>query len=435
MGLLDNLGDLIPGLGNPFGLPSEGIWNLQQGSFTTGNSGSGILGAIGNFLGGGQTVTFYVENAIGQFPNQITAIDTISDSGGRRLAAYEYPYVDGTTYQDLGRKGERFVMNIKFFGSNYQILFKNFIEVVTKNNQLGTLNHPVRGTFPARFLEWEFVHRHDEWNSVTIKATFVEDNINQTSALNIFDSINSSLRNGLQVLSSVSSAISTALAEAKALLNFPTSELTLLQTALAGVAFTVSNLLGQLAATYSTDATITAVLANGVSTGGILQANSGTVTATTANPTGQVPPVYQAGFSSTAQATIAANLASFVNSNQVTPQQALFNANQALTQIAAAVAQVNSLLGNQGYSVVLQYRILAVQIQNVTQAAIANILTQVTLYTVPFNMSLRMVAYLNGLPPDSQNNIENLNPYIQSVNYIAAGTIIQVPAISAVTAA
>ena len=427
MSLLGGLGDLIPGLGNPFGLPSQGIWNLQQGSFTIGSGGSGIFGAVANVFAG-QTVTFYVENAIGQFPGQTTAMETINDNGSRRLAAYDYPYIDGTAYQDLGRKGERFTMNIKFFGQNYQILFKNFIEVVTKGNQKGTLNHPVRGTFPARFLEWEFVHRHDEWNAVTIKAVFVEDNTDQISNLNIFDSINSVLRNSLQVLSSVSSAITTATAAIVAVKGLPASLATSLQASLASIAAQVSTLLGQFAATYSTDAQLQNTFANAVTTGGALNSNSGTTTTSTANPTGQIPPVYQVGFSPADQTNIANNLSSFVNSNQITPQQALFAANQARSQIAAAIAEINAQLGNEGYSVVLQYRILAVQIQTATQAAIASIQTQVTLYTVPFPMSLRMVAFLNGLSTDQGNTIEALNPYLPSVNYIPTGTVVQVPA-------
>lgn len=422
MGLLD----LVPGLGNPFGLPSQGIWNLQQGSFTIGSGGSGIAGAIANVVAG-QTVTFYVENAIGQFPGQTTAIDTINDSGGRRLAAYEYPYIDGTAYQDLGRRGEKFTMNIKFFGQNYQILFKNFIEVVTKSNKKGTLNHPVRGTFPARFLEWEFVHRHDEWNAVTIKAVFVEDDTDQISNLNIFDSINSLLRNSLQVLSSVTSAITSALAEVVALKNLPASLLGSLRTALSGIASTISSLLGQFAATYSTDAQTQITFANATSVGGALNSNSGTTTASTANPTGQIPPVYQVGFSPADQANISNNLSSFINSNQITPQQALFGANQVRSQISAAIAQISAAFGNDGYSIVLQYRILAVQIQVVTQGAIASIQTQVTLYTVPFPMSLRMIAFINGLTTDQGNTIEALNPYLPSVNYIPAGTVVMVP--------
>ena len=427
MGLFGNIGDLIPGLGNPFGLPSQGIWNLQQGSFTVGSNPGGLLGGIANIFSN-NTVTFFVENPIGQFPGQTTAIDTATDSGGRRLAVYEFPYVDGQSIQDLGKKGERFTFNIKFFGSNYQILFKDFIEIVTKSNQKGTLNHPVRGSFPARFLEWEYVHRHDEWNSVTIKATFIEDNTDQISGLNIFNSINSILRNGLQVFSSVQSTIVTAISSTVAVLALPSSIATNLIQSFKNVAAQVSSLLGQLAATYSSDAQLQQLFSNATTLAVVLQANTGTVASSTANPTGQIPPVYQVGFSPTDQANIATNLSNYVNSNQITPQQALFAANQARSLIAAAIAEVNSALGNEGYSIVLQYRVLAVQIQTVTQAAIANIQTQVTLYTVPFPMSLRQVAFLNGLAADRQNDIENLNPYLQSINYVSAGTILQVPA-------
>lgn len=426
MGLLNNISDLIPGFGNPFGLPSQGLWNLQQGSFTIGQSTGGVLGSLLN-LGGGlfdksQTVTFYVENSIGQAPGQLTAMESINDSGGRRLAVYEYPYVDGQALQDLGRKGERFTMNIKFFGNNYQILFKSFIEIVTRNNGKGTLNHPVRGSIPARFLEWEFVHRCEEWNAVTIRATFLEDNTGTIDNLNIFDSINSTLRNTLQVVSTVSSTISTALSTAVALKSLPASVLTSLNTGLTSTLSTCSSLLGKLAATYSTDAALKSLMATASSLGTFTRANSGTTTTS-----GQIPPVYQVGFTASDQTNINSQTSAFVNANQITPQQAMYNANAARTQISTQIAAVTDALGNDGYTSVLQYRILAVQIQTVTQSAIASIQTQVTVYTVPYPMSLRQVAFRNNLSVDRQNDIEGLNPYITSVNYILAGTQLLVP--------
>lgn len=439
MSLFSGVTDLVPGLGNPFGLPSQGIWNLQTGSFTVGppsGTGGSIGSAVGNLLGSvgslvgtnnQQTVSFFIENAIGQVPGQTTAVDTITDSGGRRLAIYEYPYIDGQMLVDLGRKGEKFSFNIKFFGQNYQTLFKSFIAVVTQSNQMGTLNHPVRGTIPARFLDWEYVHRHDEWNAVTIKATFLEDGTDRIQALNTFDSINSVLRNALQVLSSVTGAVTTGLAAIVAIKNLPNSILTSLKNSYAGIVSTISSLLGIFAATYSTDAQLQTTMANAVTTGGVLNSNSGTVTSSTSNPTGQIPPVYQVGFSPADQANITAQLSSFVGANQITPQQAMYLANQARTQISVAIDQVNSVLGNEGYSIALQYRILAVQIQVATQAALASVQTQVTLYTVPYTMSLRMIAYINGLGPDAQNTIEGLNPYLPSVNYVPAGSIVQVP--------
>lgn len=415
MSLLDSLvGGLIPGLGNPFGLPSQGLWNLQKGSFTTSDKG--------------QTV-FFVENSIGQLPGELSAIDTISDSGGRRLAVYEYPYIDGQAIQDLGRKGEHFTFNIKFFGQNYQLMFKEFIENITKSNQKGTLNHPVRGSFPARFLEWEYIHRHDEWNSVTIKATFLEDDTDQISSLNLLNDINSMLRNGLQVLSSVTSTITSGLAEIVAIKNLPSSILKNLQSQFKAITATVSSLFGQLGATYSSDAQLQTLFSTAVNLGNVLLTNGGVVTATTSNPTGQLPPVYQVGFSPADQTNITAQLSSFVNANQITPQQAMYQANQARSEISTAIQNINTELGNDGYSIVLQYRILAVQIQLVTQAAISSVQAQIKQYVVPRAMSLRMVAFLNGLTPDRQNDIEALNPYITSINYVEAGVILQVPSV------
>lgn len=405
--------DLIPGLGNPFGLPSSGVWNLQKGSFTTPDQG---------------TTVFFVEDRIGQFPKQFTAIDSITDGGGRRLAIYEYPYIDGQAVQDLGRKGEKFTMNIKFFGDNYQILFKEFIESVTRSNQKGTLNHPVRGSFTCRFLEWEFVHRGDEWNAVTIKATWIEDNTDQINNLNIFDSVNALLRRGLSVLSSVSSTITTALSAAVALKSLPSQLENNLFASLKSTISLCSQLLGKLAATYSSDAQFKSLFAHAKSSGSALNVNSGTVGATSGVPSGNLPPVYQVGFSQSDQASIDSNISDFTNSSQITPQQAVYLCNQARKTISAAITLAELLLGNDAFSIILQYRILANQMQSTTQGAVTNAQAQVKVYTVPFAMSLRTVAYLNGLVVDRITDIDALNPFLGSLNYVLPGTLLTIPA-------
>lgn len=412
MSLFDNIGSFLPGVGNPFGLPSKGQWNLQQGSFQPDN---------------GQIVTFFVESAIGAFPGQTTAMENIADTGSRRLSIYEYPYIDGQAIDDLGRKGERFVMNIKFFGANYQSLYKTFIEEVTKNNKKGKLVHPVRGAFTARLLDWEFTHKAEEWNAVTIKATFIEDSTSQISNVNVFDNINSLLRTGLQVFATVSTAVTQAISTFQAIKSFPDSLIASLKKDLKALEITISSLLGNVAATYSSDAQLQALFTSAQATGNVLATNTGTVLTSTAAPSGQLPPVFQVGYATGDQSTINAQIAAFVNSNQITSRQLLFQTNQVRAQISAAIVNVNTVAGNQAYPLVLQYRILAVQLQTVSQAALSASQALVKNYVVPYDMSLRMVAFKNGLSPDSQNAIENLNSFVQSVNYVSRGTILTVP--------
>ena len=121
------LGD-ISALSNPFGLPAAGQWNISRGVFTNSNGGQ---------------IVFFAEVKANDIAGQTTAVDQIADSGGRRLAVYEYPYIDGQRVDDLGRKGETYTFNIKFFGLNYQSKFSDFVRLVVNTKGQGQLLHPV----------------------------------------------------------------------------------------------------------------------------------------------------------------------------------------------------------------------------------------------------------------------------------------------------
>lgn len=405
------LGDILSDVGafaNPFGAPSQGQWNLQRGVWRGNTSG--------------KTMVFFYEKK-DPSPTQKTAIDQIQDTGGRRLAVFEYPYVDGQKISDLGRKGETFVFNIKFHGLNYQQLFNQFLDVIVNQNEQGTIIHPIRGALIVRFKEYEFLHRHDEWSSVTIKATFLEDNTGAITLLqNQAASQDSALRSALQFLTNTQATISNAIFTVSAALLLPAALQASMKARLTSITGQASRLLGQLAATFSSNAQLQSLAAQSQNVaGGVTGLSSGTT------QSGIAPPVYQVGFDPTTQASIDAQTSAFVNANTITPQQAVFNANQSRAAIAAAIAEVNANFGNQGYDIMVQYRGLAVVMQQATEASIASTQSLVKLFVTPFPMSLRTVAQKNGLSFDRQNDIEILNPYLGSVNYIPANTMLTVP--------
>lgn len=404
------IGDLITTLANPYGVLDTNSWHLQKGGYINAQ---------------GQSVVFFIEKRSGQDNTQQRTVDQISDSAGRRLTIYEYPYLDGQALDDLGRKGEKFTFNIKFFGINYQVLFKQFIDIVVNTNGQGTLNHPVRGSIKCRFLEYEFVHRYDEWNAVTIKASFLEDNTGQIQANNLTAaSSNSILRSALSTIVNIVATATNTLFTLKALLSLPTAVYNSLNLRIKSINDAVSSFLGQLASTYSTDSQLKLLAFNfSTATGGLTSLNSGTTTTGS-----QIPPVYQVGFTQTEQNSINAQLTSFINANQVTSQQAIYTANTIRATISSAIAQLESILGNDSFDLVLLYRQLAVSIQETTQNCISSTQPTIQVYTVPFLMSLRKAAYLNGLTSDRQNDIEALNPYLASVNYVPPNTILLVPA-------
>jgi len=413
---LSDITNINSTLTNPFGTPSQGEWNLARGVFTNED--------------GASVVFFYEKSDPGENKTSLTAMDQVTDSGGRRLAVYEYPYRDGQRIKDLGRKGETYTFNIQFHGLNYQTRFNEFLSVVNTTNKMGTIVHPIRGAIKVRFRDYEFIHSHDQWNSVRIKAVFLEDN---TDTFALIESIpvsqDSAIRVGLQNLVNKYAAISQLISDVSASLLLPAAIENGIKARLDSLTGQVSRLFGQLAATYSSDAQIQQLAAQAILTdaGSITSLNSGKVS-TGSSQDAELPPVFQVGFDSTTQTSINAQTSSFVNANQITTQQAVFQANQSRQAIRAAIQEVTDNMGNQGYDIVLQYRSLAISIQESVEAAISASKNKVKLYVVNSPMSLRMVAKNSGLEYNRQNDIEALNPYLPSVNYLPAGTVITVPA-------
>jgi prophage DNA circulation protein len=413
MGLADIFSD-ISAFSNPFGAPSSGQWNLSKGVYTQKANPK-------------NSVIFFYETKSPD-PAVRTGADQIADSGGRRIAEYNYPYRDGVALADLGRKGETYTFNIKFYGTNYQQLLQQFLNIVLNDSGGGTLLHPVRSAMPAggipvRFVDYEFVHRYDEWNAVTIKAIFREDQTVTLANANIpAASQDSALRSALQTLTNVQSTIQQGIFEVGALLLLPNAIKSAMEQRLNSITNAVSMLLGQISATFSSNAQIQQLAANAVNiAGGVTAVSSGTTT------TANLPPVYQVGFDTATQASIQANLAAYIAASQITPSQAVFAANQARAQITDAIFQIDEEMGNSGYAIIVSYRGLSNAIQFAVQAAIATAQSLVVLYTVPYKMSLRMVAYNNGLTADDQNLLVSLNPYLSSINVIEKGTIVTVP--------
>ena len=418
------IGD-ITAFSNPFGAASKGKWNLTPGTWTDAKTNV-------------KTV-FFAETRAGDLNGQLTSVDSVTDSASRRLAIYEYPYLDGQQLKDMGRKGESYVFNIRFFGANYQTKYKEFYNNVYRSNSVGTLTHPVlsaiRGSCQARLQSFEQVHRAEETNSVTIRATFVEDNsstITGGALQNQIDDPDTALQKSLKKLVRTSAAISNYLTSATATLQVPSAVAAGLEARKTSLIGQVSGLLGQLGATFSSGNDLVGLFAiAGPALGGVPDGNYGTVAQRTSVGSTQitkVAPVFQVGLDPSTQSLVDAQIDKFVSANQITPAQAVYTANQARDGIKTAIADVESTLGNAGYDVVVLYRQLAVNIQDTVEACITSAESKVRIYKVPRNMSLRMIAYKNGLSSDRQNDIESLNPYLGSINLVPAGSSITVPA-------
>ena len=424
MALTDVLGD-IADFSNPYGPSARGKWKLVRGVYT---NAQGVPTVLYIETKGGY------ENLISrEDPSNATALEQIEDTGGRRLVKFEYPYIDGGLVEDLGRMPEVFTFNLKFFGENHQKRFDEFMFQVVNQSGTGTLTHPmaVRKAIPARFKDYTIINRYDEWNCITIKATFWEDNLGAIKTLTPLPSIDSLLRSALQTLTNIQSAISTLMTEIGALLLLPGALINSMKARLNSIVGQFSRLLGQLAATFSSNPVLKSLFGQSSKTNGnVVGINSGTITRNVSGQSLQatLPPVYQVGFDPATQTAINNQISAFVNASQVTPQQAVYSANQVRASIITAINEVTTIMGNSGFDIMLQYRGLAVAIQESIEACIAATQSQVKIYTTPSAMSVRTIAVNNGLSPDRQNDIVDLNPLIPSINYIPKGYKITVPA-------
>lgn len=414
-GVVDDVTGFPGNLANKFGPNArQTAWNLVEGSFK--NEETNV------------TTVFWVADSK-KAGTQATALAQVSDGGGRRLAIYEYPYRDGQVIEDLGRRGERFSFEIKFFGTDYRIKLDRFIQNVVNQKGRGELSHPVRGMITARFLDWEFIHRHDEWNAVSIRATFVEDNLGKIAEMKLPEasSTNVSLRAALQAVTDAQAFISSSIYRFSSLLLLPSAIRDSLLNRLNSLGGQLSRLFGQIAVTFASDARIKslALQAQG-SINGLLGLYSGIISSAFGG-TENLPPVYQVGYSPSDQDQINQQMNQFQTNHQITPGQAVFAANEIRQSISHAISETRTIFGNDGYDIEMAYREISIQVQLAVESAISSNNATVRVYVTPREMSVRQIAFKNNLNVDRQNEIEQLNPFLPSLNLVPKGTSVIVP--------
>jgi hypothetical protein len=406
-GILGSIG----GFSNPYGSPSQDEWAINSAKFTL-------------LDGSGTSILFFAAKASEDPFGNKSALESVSDSGGRRIAIYEYPYRDGQATEDLGRKGERYSFVLTFFGPRYRERYVEFYQKVITQRSLGILTHPSIGDKPARLMDYEFVHRYDQFNAVSLRCSFVEDNTATTGdnqpTLDKVGAIDSLLRGALSTMTKVNRVVQNNIFAFEAILLLPGATVNAMRLRLSSIMDGHASLLGAMASTFSSNGSIIALAS---SSGGINNANSGT-SASTGNV---LPPVFEVGLPPSEAETVAANQAAFQNANQVTSTQLVYNANVERSKVAEAIAYHESNMGSDSADAVIAYRELVVSFQKAVESCIKSASLQTVQYLVPYEMTLAEAAFLNKLSPDRMVDIERLNPQIESANSIAAGSVIAVP--------
>jgi hypothetical protein len=376
-------------------------------------------------------------------------LSSIRDSGGRRLAKFKFPYKDGQTTDDLGREAESFDVECMFFGDNYLTGFGLLMEAMNpskgKNVTAGLLIHPVRGAVMCKMQSYEITHSHEQRKALSMRVTFTEHNFSLASYGKTADIKN--VKSLLANLLSAYAALNNLINKIKALVNLINSIKALLE----------DSINAYLAAFQSTIIDINQVFNNGssidiptlvpVNQGGVLLPD-GTLSSTTfpaaTNPDDPFVkiPVTQIQAAIAAQqkiytddtvANILATMAAVTAQNKINSCRVL--ADTLIKMLSAARFNSPELvpLGTDSdgslefYNEILDIKRGLILMQQAYEQGAAQAQIGIRRYTTPRLMSVREVAFANGIDPDRSIEIDILNPDLESLNYIEAGLEILVP--------
>jgi len=343
------------------------------------------------------------------------ALSQISDSGGRRLAKFTYAYVDGQLTEDMGRKAETFTLDIVIFGNNYLNAFNTLMTILNEPVP-GTLVHPVRGEIVCKMEDYELTHKSDERKAVAIRLTMAEHSFDAISLAT--DNVDKSAPTLISKLSQSFVTIENAINAVQGAYQFATSLRNQIVAGIKSYQAAFSALTGQMNTTFNSGNNVPGI--SPTQSGGVLNSsgqivsNSTTIAVSPDDPLQSVPQ-------------------SVLNSSAATAlqvEQLFKNINLARQQLASTIEMMENANNGQGaltfYQNIIDLRGTANDMQDAFDAGKKTSQAQYVQYTTPWDMSIREVAFENGLSPDEGIQIMYTNPQLDSANLIPKGTVLQV---------
>lgn len=358
------------------------------------------------------------------------AVPRVHDRGGRRKVPYEFPFRDGQTTGDLGRRPMNFEFDILFHGPNYIRGYQNLINALNQPTP-GVLTHPVLGDIRCVPIEWEVTHESNQRMALAMRVSFAEHTYdaglpfkNKTGSQTDSSGGPSTFKQAMIAAVTAFRNIDNALAIVQANVAFASS---------------LKNGIVQEIQTYKDEFLLT------------LQSIYLTFNPDKVSLTPDLPGVLPVnlGGQATTSGTQASNLYPFQNQSQTPFAEVSSSSSQTPTALSVIEAQdkVNSVrasaesivaslnsadpLGN--YDAVLAIKQGALQMQVALQQGIASSNAQTTTFTVPDTiavMTVREVAFAIGLDVNDSDQITQLNPQILSANYIPGGTVLNIPVVN-----
>lgn len=344
------------------------------------------------------------------------SLPTVTDKGGRRIVDLVYPYRDGQTTDDLGRKGNEFSFDFMIFGLRY---YEGLTKILAAFNTPApaTLVHPIRGEFKVKCPDYQILYQHDSRKCAHFTATFVEHNFTIGSPRQLQDS---SVKGALASALAIFQIIDTALAKIEAAQLLIRGVKIALAAMLAAYKATNASTLSQMNATFNTrggNADLPAILPTNA--GGLRNPNG-----TVASDNFIVVRSPNDPFSSVPTESLSAEVLIATALNNLTKQ--VIARREELAEILRTISEGGGDL--ELYDTIVELRSTAVLLQDVLERGAASSNARIVDYVIPRVMSLREAAFLNGIDPDRVGELDLLNPFLLSTNYIDPGVVIKVPA-------
>lgn len=394
-------------LGNP----------LDFARLTTGNLNALILDFAGKdpsewalLEGSYNGILFHVFQSKSEYQ---AALPRISGSGGRRKVKYSFPYVDGQTTDDLGRKPQNIECEILIYGQRYMQGY-TALQFEFNDPVPGILVHPVLGRMQVAVEDVQETHSSEQRQAVLLKVTFTEHNY---SIADLTETNDNSVKGALSLALDAFQRIDQAVVNVEGAINFGRSIKNQIKQALDEYKFRFGTTLSSMNVTFNkgSSADIPSLLP--VNKGGTRQTD-GAVTdelflaaRSVSDPFNGVPVSDLTPESATAVAV-----------TELTKQ--VVGLREQLTAIIIQIDDAGGAL--ELYDDLLSLRTTAILMQDVLEKGIASSQAQILEYMTPRIMSIREVAFANGIPVNRVQDLDILNPELESVNLIPAGTSMKV---------
>lgn len=427
-------------------------WHLLEGSYRGGRKSA-------------REVVFHV--FISQQDYQ-AGVPRITDQEGRRKAKYNFPYKDGQTTDDLGARGNNIDVEIVFHGPTYQLGMNRLIAEMNDRTP-GTLIHPVRGVITAAAEDWTVVHAADATQAAMLQVRFTSHDFD-TFASGVMTSIKTprgALLKALSAIQQIANAIAAIRQIVATLQSIAVSIQEKMQEiytgylSLAADARSVFGMTGSDLAAFMPvqQGGIGAIRSGGLTAGGVNPAadastfGTGATTITTAGQGGLRTTVggfiiVSTRFTSVVSpidpfANVPINLLGDVAREAIALAQLVQNNATVRAMVAEVVGDIDSAIDTiknkitdpQSSSAAVEALLSTRSTLLETAADMLDVITAgqqngrpvIISYAAPHDMSIREVAFVNGLTPQDGDDIAALNPDLESVNVIDKGTVLLVP--------